>query len=51
VQTIAGTYQVDATGVQVGYEAVVLQWQDAKQYVIWPAKFAQRKPLLPFPKW
>lgn len=51
VQTVAGTYEVDATGAQVGYGALILQWQGNQHYIVWPQKYAQRKPLLPFPSW
>ncbi|MGH7714832.1 MAG: ABC transporter substrate-binding protein, partial [Vulcanimicrobiaceae bacterium] len=51
VQTVAGTYQVDSTGAQIGYGALILQWQGSHHYIVWPEKYAQHKPLVPFPSW
>jgi branched-chain amino acid transport system substrate-binding protein len=50
VKTVCGTYHVDSNGIQLGYTSLTLQWQDGKQYVVWPAEYAQRKLLSPF-KW
>lgn len=50
--TVMGTYHVDPkTGIQLGYQSLVIQWQDGKQYVIYPKKFAQRDALVPFAGW
>ena len=52
MQTIMGNFELDPkTGVQVGYNSLVLQWIDGKQTIIYPASFANHKPLLPFPPW
>ncbi|MBV8152656.1 MAG: amino acid ABC transporter substrate-binding protein [Candidatus Eremiobacteraeota bacterium] len=48
IKTVCGTYHVDSTGTQLGYTSLTLQWQDGKQYVVWPSEFAQRKLLTPF---
>jgi branched-chain amino acid transport system substrate-binding protein len=50
--TLLGTYKVEpATGLQIGYQAYVLQWQGAKQPLIYPPDRAQAKPLVPVPSW
>ena len=49
IPTILGTYHVDPnTGIQLGYNSLTMQWQGGKDYVVWPAEYAQRKPLVPF---
>lgn len=51
VPTVMGVYEVDPSGIQVGYDSLMLQWQGGKQYVVSPAGMAQRKPIVPFPSW
>ena len=51
VPTVMGTYEVDSSGIQVGYNSLTLQWQGGSQYVVWPASYQQKKPQLPFPAW
>jgi branched-chain amino acid transport system substrate-binding protein len=48
VETVCGTYKVDANGQQTGYDSLIEQWQNAKQLVVFPAKFAQAKILTPY---
>ena len=50
--TLLGTYKVEAgTGLQIGYQAYVLQWQGGKQPLIYPADWAQAKPVVPLAAW
>ena len=50
--TLLGTYKVEpGTGLQIGYQAYVLQWQGGKQPLIYPADRAQAKPMIPLPAW
>jgi branched-chain amino acid transport system substrate-binding protein len=50
--TLLGTYKVEpGTGLQVGYQAYVLQWQSGKQPLIYPSERAQAKPRIPMPAW
>lgn len=48
VETVCGTYKVDANGQQTGYDSLIEQWQNGKQLVVFPAKFAQAKILTPY---
>jgi branched-chain amino acid transport system substrate-binding protein len=49
--TVMGTYSVDATGKQTGYEALVQQWQGGKQVVIHPNGLAQGQLKFPLVAW
>jgi branched-chain amino acid transport system substrate-binding protein len=51
VETVYGTYRVDARGIQTGFETGLLQWQDGKQVLVWPESVAEGKPILPTPPW
>jgi branched-chain amino acid transport system substrate-binding protein len=52
MQTVMGSYEVDpATGLQLGYTSLTLQWQGGKQYIVAPPAMAERKPIAPFPAW
>lgn len=49
VPTILGDYSVDAsTGIQIGYNSLTMQWQGGKDYVVWPDRYAQKPPIVPF---
>jgi branched-chain amino acid transport system substrate-binding protein len=48
VETVCGTYHVDSTGVQTGYDSLTQQWQDGKQLTVFPAKWAQAKLITPY---
>lgn len=50
-QTVAGTFQLDKTGVQIGYDSYALQWQNGKQELVWPQAAQTAAPLLPHPNW
>ena len=49
--TVAGHFQVDKTGVQIGYNSYALQWQDGKQQLVWPEGAATAAPIIPHPAW
>ena len=46
-----GDSAVDARGLQVRHEAVTIQWQEAKQVVVWPDEAAAGKPRSPTRPW
>ncbi|MBV8424911.1 MAG: amino acid ABC transporter substrate-binding protein [Candidatus Eremiobacteraeota bacterium] len=48
VDTICGTYHVDAGGQQTGYDSLTEQWQNGKQLVVYPSKYSQAKLQLPY---
>jgi branched-chain amino acid transport system substrate-binding protein len=39
------------TGLQIGHQMVVVQWQNGKQIVIYPEEVAKAKPLFMAPEW
>lgn len=49
--TVAGHFQVDKTGIQIGYGSYALQWHDGKQQLVWPEASATAAPILPHPAW
>lgn len=52
MMTVMGHYDVDPnTGLQLGYNSLLLQWQGGKQYIVGPKAFAERKPIVPFSAW
>jgi branched-chain amino acid transport system substrate-binding protein len=52
MRTVLGNYEVDpATGLQLGYTSLTLQWQGGKQYIVAPAAMAERKAIVPFADW
>jgi branched-chain amino acid transport system substrate-binding protein len=41
-RTFYGDFRLEAeTGRQVGHEALLVQWQESKKHVVWPAEIAQ----------
>jgi branched-chain amino acid transport system substrate-binding protein len=49
-RTFYGDFQLDTqTGVQVGHEAVLVQWQRGEKNVVWPAEVAQAALVYPRP--
>ncbi|HEY1729290.1 MAG TPA: amino acid ABC transporter substrate-binding protein [Candidatus Baltobacteraceae bacterium] len=48
VDTVCGTYHVDSTGMQTGYDSLTDQWQGGKQLVVYPSKWAQAKLITPY---
>ncbi|GAC1405082.1 MAG: amino acid ABC transporter substrate-binding protein [Candidatus Velthaea sp.] len=52
MRTVLGNYEVDPnTGLQLGYNSLLLQWQGGKQYIVGPKEAAERKAIVPFPAW
>jgi branched-chain amino acid transport system substrate-binding protein len=49
-RTFYGDFRLDPeTGVQIGHETVLVQWQAGRKRIIWPATAAQAAPLVPWP--
>jgi branched-chain amino acid transport system substrate-binding protein len=51
IQTVAGHFKLNDTGLQLGYQAYVLQWQDGKQGLVWPRSSANAPLILPHQAW
>jgi branched-chain amino acid transport system substrate-binding protein len=51
IQTVAGNFRLNSTGMQLGYQAYVLQWQNGKQVLVWPSNVATGNVILPHPAW
>jgi branched-chain amino acid transport system substrate-binding protein len=51
IQTVAGNFKLGTTGLQLGYQSFVLQWQNGKQVLVWPSSVANASPILPHPSW
>ncbi len=50
--TFFGKIRIDPeTGLQVGHEMVVGQWQGGRKVIIWPPEAATGKPYYPIPTW
>lgn len=49
--TVAGRFQLDKTGVQIGYTSYALQWQKGQQQLVWPKSDQTAAPILPHPNW
>jgi len=42
--TVYGAFKVDRDGLQIGHKMLIMQWQDGKKVIVWPARF-------PTPPW
>jgi branched-chain amino acid transport system substrate-binding protein len=42
-RSLLGNYRVDDTGKQIGHKNFVLQWQDGRRRMVWPAELADTK--------
>jgi len=51
LDTVAGRFKVNKNGLQVGYSSYVLQWQNGRQMLVYPADVANAQPQLPHPPW
>jgi branched-chain amino acid transport system substrate-binding protein len=51
IQTVAGNFRLSNTGMQLGYQSYVLQWQNGKQVLVWPSSVATGNAVLPHPAW
>jgi len=49
--TVFGGFRVERDGLQIAYEALMFQWQDGKQALIWPEELAPAKARFPTPPW
>ncbi|MFQ6112307.1 MAG: amino acid ABC transporter substrate-binding protein [Nitrospinota bacterium] len=48
---LPGTFRVDKTGLQVGHEWVIIQWQKGKREINWPKEVATSEFRFPFTPW
>lgn len=51
IQTVAGHFTLNSNGLQLGYQAYILQWQDGKQVPVWPDSVKTADVILPHPAW
>lgn len=51
VETIAGTYEVNEAGQQVGFKYIGTQWQGKSKQIVWPAEVATGDVISPMPGW
>jgi len=52
IMTFFGRLKIDPnTGLQIGHEMVIAQWQNGEWVVIWPSEVAQAQPLIAPPNW
>ena len=49
--TVYGHYKVDKDGQQVGHDVLLIQWQQGKREVVWPARYATAKLIYPVRPW
>jgi branched-chain amino acid transport system substrate-binding protein len=50
--TFFGRFRIDpATGLQVGHEMVLVQWQRGRKLVVWPPAVSKTRTLYPRPQW
>ncbi len=48
--TFYGKIKIDPeTGLQIGHEMIVGQWQNGRKVIVWPPEAAEAKPLYPMP--
>jgi branched-chain amino acid transport system substrate-binding protein len=48
---IYGAFKVDGTGLQVGHNMLVFQWQDGRKAIVWPDELSPGQPRFPTPPW
>jgi branched-chain amino acid transport system substrate-binding protein len=48
LRTVAGTFKVDANGLQIGFKTYMMQWQNGKGVLVFPPSVAQKKIKLPY---
>jgi len=48
VRTVAGTFKVDANGLQIGFKTYMMQWQNGRGVLVFPPKVAEKKIQLPY---
>ena len=42
--TVLGRFKVDPTGLQVGHNSIIIQWQAGKKEIVWPQKMQTARP-------
>ena len=43
--TVLGRFKVDPSGLQVGHNSFIIQWQDGKKEIVWPKKMQTSLPV------
>ncbi|MEE4241389.1 MAG: amino acid ABC transporter substrate-binding protein [Desulfopila sp.] len=43
--TVLGRFKVDPSGLQVGHNSIIIQWQNGKKEIVWPQKMQTAKPI------
>ncbi len=51
ILTVNGRFKVDPTGLQIGHDILLIQWQKGEKVVVHPAQYATGKHLFPMPPW
>ena len=52
IMTYFGVLKIDpATGLQVGHDMIVVQWQNGVKKIVWPPEAAEADPVYPAPNW
>jgi branched-chain amino acid transport system substrate-binding protein len=51
LMTVNGRFKVDPTGLQVGHDILLIQWQKGKKVVVWPEQYATGPYRFPMPPW
>ncbi len=52
IMTFFGPLKIDpATGKQIAHPMLLMQWQGSERYIIYPAEYAEKAPLLSPPNW
>ncbi len=52
MMTFFGVSKIDPeTGLQIGHQMIVVQWQNGEKKIVWPPEAAQTEPIYPAPNW
>jgi len=51
MNTVYGSFKVDADGFQVSHKMVMFQWQEGRKVIVWPDELAVGKVRFPTPPW
>ena len=43
--TVLGRFKVDPSGLQVGHNSIIIQWQNGQKEIVWPQKMQTAKPI------
>jgi branched-chain amino acid transport system substrate-binding protein len=44
--TVIGRFKVDRTGMQIGQNPIIIQWQHGKKEIVWPRKMQTARPIM-----